>query len=103
YTEVLNLFAVLDDGFLVGGKFISWGRIKEYQFIPIDMNHRSYGYYREVNKAYELKIKEKFRTYSLIVMTEEMKGKLEQLLNNNTDTKVYGEQKIAEKKEGVNQ
>lgn len=100
YTDVLNLFAIQKDGILAGNKFIPWEKIKSYQFIPIDMNHRFYGYDREANNGYEMKIKGKFRSYNCVVMTEEMKEKLEWILDDKINRNVLVDSK--EKNEGMN-
>src|SRR5690606_26250731 len=55
----LNLFAIMDDGLISGSRFIAWKRIKSYHFVPIDANHKYYGFSKEVNSGYELEIKGK--------------------------------------------
>jgi len=86
--QLFNLFAVLEDGILSGSQFIRWNRIKSCQFIPINIEHRFYGYSKTVNDGYELKIKMGFMTTSSFVTSLETKEKLQQILNNYADGKV---------------
>lgn len=81
----LNLFAVTDNGILSGKGFFSWNKIKSFQFVPIDINHRYYGYAQDVNNTYEMKIKTTFQTVSCVVTTEEMKERLRELLREHAD------------------
>ncbi|GAB3055623.1 hypothetical protein GCM10027286_18930 [Virgibacillus ainsalahensis] len=79
--NLLNLFAVVDDGILSGSRFVAWNKIKSFQFIPIDINHKYYGFSKEVNNKYELKIRAKFYFTSCVVTSDEMKEKLNNILN----------------------
>ncbi|MGP4108114.1 hypothetical protein [Virgibacillus sp. L01] len=79
----LNLFAVIGDGVLCGSRFVAWKKVKSFQFIPIDLNHRYYGASKEVNDKYELRIKTKFRFINCIVTTGEMKEKLNMILSEH--------------------
>ncbi|WP_382390880.1 hypothetical protein [Lentibacillus juripiscarius] len=79
----LDLFAVLDDGILCGTRFIAWGKIKSFEFVRIDMNHKYYGFSKEVNDKYELRVKAKFHYISCIVTTDEIKEKLNSVLNEH--------------------
>lgn len=81
--NLLNLFAVVEEGLLIGDRFIAWKKVKSFQFIPIDVNHRFYGYSKEVNDGYELKIKMKIFSTSCIVTSDEVKEKLAGILNNH--------------------
>lgn len=81
--NLLNLFAVVDDGLISGRRFVSWKKIKSFHFAPIDMNHRFYGYSKEVNEGYELKIRVKYFSISCIVTSKEMKEKLAEILSEN--------------------
>ena len=74
--NLLNLFAIVKGGLLSGSRFIAWHQIKSFHFIPIDINHKYYGYTKEVNEGYELKVKAKFFSTSCIVTSDEMKEKL---------------------------
>lgn len=78
--NLINLFAIVDDGILSGSRFISWKKIKSFYFVPIDMNHKYYGFSTEVNEGYELILKERIFSISCIVTTEESKAKLTQVL-----------------------
>lgn len=79
--SLFNMFAVTESGLLSGDRFMAWKRIKSFQFIPIDINHRYYGHAKDVNDAYELKIKTFFFTTSCVVLSEEMKERLQQILS----------------------
>lgn len=78
----INLFAIVDDGILSGNRFIAWNKIKEVQFIPIDMNHKFYGFNKEANNGYELKVKTKFKSTSCIVMSNETKDRLTEIIRD---------------------
>lgn len=80
-NNLYNIFAIQDEGILDGGRFIRWSKLKTYQFIPIDLNHKFYGYSPEVNDGFELKIQTAFFPISCIVTSIEMKEKLELLLS----------------------
>jgi hypothetical protein len=84
-SNLLNGFAIMEEGLLTEGRFIPWKRIKEFHFVPIDINHKFYGYSKEVNHGYELKIKGKFFGTSCIVTTEEMKEKLTGILSKHIE------------------
>lgn len=81
FNQAWNLFAIVEDGVLCGGRFIPGKKIQSYQIIQIDMNHRFYGYSPEVNSGYELKIKTKLSGVSCIVMSEAVKEKLAGILD----------------------
>ncbi|MEW9108084.1 hypothetical protein [Cytobacillus gottheilii] len=83
-NNLLNLFAVLDDGLLCGTRFVHWKSIKSFQFIPIDQNHKFYGYGKEVNGGYELKIQTKFLPVSCIVTSDSMKEKLTVIMEDRS-------------------
>ena len=83
-SNVLNLFAVTKDGILCGARFASWENIKSYEFVRIDVNHNYYGFSREVNDQYELRIKTRFSTLSCIITKDEMKEKLSDLLGKES-------------------
>ncbi|MUK90307.1 hypothetical protein GMD78_18195 [Ornithinibacillus sp. L9] len=85
-TDVLNLFAITKDGILSGNSFIPWKKIKSYDFYPIDINHRYYGHSREVNDRYELIIRSKVRRLSCVVTSDDMKEKLDRLLEEYIGT-----------------
>jgi len=80
-NHFLNLFAIMDDGILSGKGFVSWNRIKDFYFVPIDINHRFYGY--GVNNKYELKIRAGIHSISCIVTTEEVKERLNRILSEH--------------------
>jgi hypothetical protein len=77
------MFAVVDGGLLSGSRLIVWKKIKSFQFIPIDINHKYYGYSKEVNGGYELKVKGKIFSESCIVTSPEMKEKLTRILSEH--------------------
>lgn len=80
----LNVFAIVDDGLLCGSRFIAWKKVKSFQFIPIDKDHRFYGYSKEVNNdSYELIIEQRIFPISLIVTSKEMKEKMAEVLNKH--------------------
>ncbi len=78
--NLLNLFAVVDGGLLSGNRFIAWEKIKAFYFIPIDLNHKFYGFSKEVNSGFELKIRTKLFSTSCIVTSAEMKERLTKIL-----------------------
>jgi hypothetical protein len=81
--NLLNVFASVDGGLLSGSRFVKWKSIKSFEFIPINANHKFYGYSKEVNNGYELKIKTKVFPISCIVTSEGTKKKLTKLLSEN--------------------
>ncbi|WP_068677294.1 hypothetical protein [Oceanobacillus sp. Castelsardo] len=93
----VNLFAIVDDGILSGNRFIAWDKIKDVQFIPIDMNHRFYGFNKGANSGYELKVKAKFRSTSCVVMSDEMKEKLTDIITGKINVPVKVEKEVTAK------
>jgi hypothetical protein len=81
--NLLNLFVVLEDGIISGNRFIAWRRIKSFNFVPIDVNHKYYGYEKEVNSGYEVIIKGTLLSVSVIITSDEMKERLSKLLNEH--------------------
>lgn len=84
--DILNLFAVTKDGVLSGVRFISWDKIKSFDFIPIDINHKYYGFSKEANNGYELKMRTLGLSISCVITSEKMKEKLTKLLNEHIKT-----------------
>ncbi|MCM3638950.1 hypothetical protein M3152_14700 [Sporosarcina luteola] len=83
FNQVWNLFAIVENGVLCGGRFVSWKNIQSYHFEGIDQNHRFYGYSPEVNSGYELWITTKFSEVSCIVTSEAVKEKLAGILDGH--------------------
>lgn len=81
--DVLNLFAVTKDGILSGVRFISWNKIKSFDFIPIDIHHKYYGFSKEANNGYELKMTTKGISISCVITSEKVKVNLSKLLNEH--------------------
>jgi len=81
--NLLNLFAIAEDGLISGSRFIAWRKIKSFQFVPIDINHKYYGYSKEANDGFELKIKTKIFSSSCVVTSDEMKDKLSDILSKH--------------------
>lgn len=81
--NALNIFAVTEDGLLDGVRFIPWGKVTSFRFVRIDINHKYYGFSKEANEGYELKIKAKFYSISCIVTSAEMKEKLSDVLSEH--------------------
>lgn len=79
--KLWNLFAFQEDGIVCGYRFVPWKRVQSYQFIPIDQNHRYYGYSPALNEGYELMIHTKLTEVSCLVTTERVKEKLGLLLD----------------------
>ena len=77
--NLFNLFAIVEDGVLSGSRFIAWKNINSFHFVPIDVNHKYYGFSKEVNNGYELILKESLFTVSCIVTSEESKETLTQI------------------------
>ena len=91
--NLLNLFAIVEGGLLSGSRFIPWNKIKSFHFVPIDINHKYYGYTKEVNGGYELKVKAKLFSTSCIITSAEMKEKLSNVLTEHA--------KVNEEESGV--
>ncbi|BAQ10870.1 hypothetical protein OXB_2399 [Bacillus sp. OxB-1] len=85
-SQVWNLFAIVKDGILSGGRFVPWKSIRSYHFVPIDTNHRFYGYSPEVNGGYELKIQTKRSAVSCIVTSETGREKVAEVLDAHLDS-----------------
>ncbi|MCM3316298.1 hypothetical protein M3603_06360 [Rummeliibacillus stabekisii] len=81
--NLLNLFAIVDEGIVIGNKYIPWRKIKSFDFQPIDFNHSYYGYSKEINNGYELVIKKQLFSVSCIVTDEDTKHKLQNILKQN--------------------
>ncbi|MEH7179505.1 hypothetical protein [Neobacillus vireti] len=81
--DLFNIFAVSEEGVFSGSRFVSWRRVKSFLFIPIDVNHKLYGYAAEVNNGYELIIKTKGFSIRCIVTSNEMKEKLTKILSEH--------------------
>lgn len=81
--NMFSQFSVRNDGIISGGKFIAWKNIQSFEFVRIDVNHRNYGHSKEINDKYELKIKTKFSSVGCLVLTDEMKEKLTQVLKKH--------------------
>lgn len=84
--NLLNLFAIVDDGLLSGSRFVTWKKIKSFHFAPIDAYHKFYGHSKEVNAGYELKIRTKYSSISCIVTSNDMKKKLTNILSEHVIT-----------------
>lgn len=82
-NNLLNIFAVLEDGILSGNRFIPWKKIKSFRFVPIDRNHKFYGYDKKVNEGYELIIKTKGSSTYCIVTSEEMRDRISKFINEH--------------------
>lgn len=76
----LNLFAVHQKGIISGVRFVPWKMVRSFHFETIDQNHRYYGYSKEANDGYELKIKTRLLTINCIVIDEMTKEELKLLL-----------------------
>lgn len=97
-TNLLNLFAFTKDGVIASARFVSWKRIKSYEFSRIDVNHKYYGHSKEVNDKFELRIKTSFWTYNCIITTEEMKKKVRSLLEEHGIEQKLEQELISESK-----
>lgn len=84
--DLLNVFAVYDDGFISGSRFVPWKKLKSFHFKKIDLNHKYYGYSQEVNEGYELILKTKMASHSLAVTEEEMKERLVHIFEERMKT-----------------
>jgi len=87
FNQFWNLFAIVKDGVLCGGRFVPWKRIQSYQFEQIDMNHHFYGDSPEVNNGYKLWITTKYSEVSCIVTSEAVKEKLTGILDAHLSIK----------------
>lgn len=81
-NDVMNMFAISEKGILIGDRFIGWKWINYFYFEKIDMNHKFYGYAKEVNDQYELKFKLKFMTVSCLILSDETKEHVRKMLLN---------------------
>lgn len=81
FNQAWNLFTLVEEGVLCGGRFVLWKRIQSYHFKPIDVHSRFYGFSPEVNNGYELWITTKFSEVSCIVTSEDVKEKLAGILD----------------------
>lgn len=72
-SSFLNLFAFTSKGILSGVRFVSWNRIKHYELLRIDVNHKYYGHAKEVNDQYELQLHTKFRSLNCIITADHIK------------------------------
>lgn len=79
-SDLFNMFVFVQDGVLCGARFVPWRKIKSFEFVRIDVNHRYYGFSKDVNDQYELKIKTRFAILSCVVTSNEMKERLRYLL-----------------------
>jgi len=84
----MNLFTMTEKGILSGARFVPWDKVTSFHFLPIDVNHKYYGYSKEANDGYELKIKTKGIPISCIVTSEEMKERLDGIMSNRANIKV---------------
>lgn len=84
--DLFDIFAVVEGGLLSGSRFIAWNRIKSYRFVPINLNHKYYGYSKEVNDGDELIIKGRFFVTSCIITSPETKDKITQILSEHVLT-----------------
>ncbi|WLR51293.1 hypothetical protein LC040_19485 [Bacillus tianshenii] len=81
--RLISLFAISDEGVICGERFLKWNRVKSFQFIPITPNHKYYGYSRQTNEGYELKLSARvFFPISYIVTSEETKERLSDVLHS---------------------
>lgn len=78
--SLFNVFAIRTDGIVSGSRFIPWKSMKTYYFNRIDIKHRYYGYSKEVNEGYELRITTKGYFTNCIVTSSEMKERLTEIL-----------------------
>ncbi|SHG82743.1 hypothetical protein [Ornithinibacillus halophilus] len=97
--DLFNMFAVYGDGLVSGSRFIPWKNIKSYEFKFIDINHKYYGHSKEINdKGYELIIKQRVFSTSVIVVSEDAKEKLTEILSShvacNNDKKMIKESAV---------
>lgn len=93
-SNLLNMFAFTQDGVLCGARFVPWKKIKSFEFVRIDINHRYYGFSKEVNDQYELKIKTRSGTFSCIVTSNEMKERLRFFLDQQKIAELHLEKDI---------
>ncbi|SES61838.1 hypothetical protein SAMN05216389_10145 [Oceanobacillus limi] len=94
--DMLNMFGVLEGGLLVGSRFIPWNKVTSVQFKRIDINHKYYGFSKEVNDSgYELIIKQRFFSRNCIVTSIEMKETLTEIFRERVDLQ---EEELVEEK-----
>ncbi|RDW18301.1 hypothetical protein CWR48_12020 [Oceanobacillus arenosus] len=83
FSKLLNMFAITDEGIICGARFIAWRKMKSFEFVLIEVNHRFYGYSTEVNNQHEIIIKTRFETFRCVITSEEMMGKLRTILSEH--------------------
>lgn len=99
--NLLNLFAIVEKGIILGNKYIPWRKMKSFNFQPIDFNHPYYGYSKEINNGYELVIKKQLFSVRCIVTDENTKHKLQSILKQNGIAGL--DESISKKKTVLNQ
>ncbi|MBN6888698.1 hypothetical protein ACUXCC_003660 [Cytobacillus horneckiae] len=88
--SLLNMFFIVEDGIVGGSRFLPWRKIKSFDFVPIDINHRYYGHSKEVNGGYELKLKSGLHSISLIVTSSSLKEKISVIFNKYVSKRSEG-------------
>lgn len=81
--QMFNQVAITENGILCGGRFVPWRNMKQYQVISIDVNHRYYGYSREVNEGFEVRVRTNLFPLTFIALNDETKLKIIERLENN--------------------
>lgn len=79
-SNFLNLFMATDKGLIGGLRLIRWEKMRVYDVIKIDVNHKYYGHSPEINNQYEVKIHSRILSYSCIVTSKETRNKFVGLL-----------------------
>lgn len=79
--NIVSAFAVLEDGVIVGSKFLSWSEIKGYEYVPIDVNNKFYGYDSEFNDSgYVVRFHQTILSKNGVIANDEMKARLDKIL-----------------------
>jgi hypothetical protein len=81
--HLFPMFAILEEGIIIGNRYVPWSSVKSYRIVSIDSNHRYYGYEKEVNSGFEFILKGTFFRSSVLVTSHEMKEKLTKLLDKH--------------------
>lgn len=66
-----------------GSSFIPWKKVRRFYFVPVNSQHKLYGYSKEDNNGYELIIKGRLFSTSCIVTSEGIKEQLTAILSEN--------------------
>lgn len=94
----LNLFAVKHDGLLIGMRFIPWKRVNMIHVVPINKNHKYYGFSQAANQGYVLKIKYTLGFASFVITSEQILKRHLKLLKEHVKVEETGATSVSQLK-----